>query len=158
MAIPITSSNKFRPRPRFLLYSKPGGAKTSLAATCSTPGTGDMLFGFTEGGVQSVAHLAVSYTDVTSMKALDDIIAMFRGGKKSPEDGVITVGNKDFRGFTLDLAGEFVDVALSEMCGQATARIEKNGLESALDDPSQYEYKKLNMRIEIGRVSYREGV
>lgn len=147
MAIAIQNSSKFKPRPRFLLYSQPGGGKTTLAATCGEQGKGEIMFGFTEGGVQSISHLNAPYVDILNMAHLEDVIAMFKAGKKNPEEGIITVGNKDFRGFVLDLLGEFVETTLSEMCGQAEERIKNKGLQQVLDDPSMYEYKKLNMRI-----------
>lgn len=128
--------------PRTLLYSFPGGAKTSLAATLATPGQRDILFGCSEGGVEAISHLDMPYTDIKTPTDYADLIGYLKSGK-IVGDGVIQCGNQTYKGVVLDIFSHIVHMTLIEMTALSVA---KNPLRD-IDDPSEYEYKLLNNRI-----------
>lgn len=142
MALTIQSTKNYKPKPRFLLYAPPGGAKTSLATTCRTPGENDILFAVTEGGIQTISHLDIPYVELRVCSDYDELVKMFKAGKRVGP-GAIQVGNRIYRGIVVDLHSELVQMNLVEMVAESKA----SNQERDIDDPSQYEYKKLNFRI-----------
>jgi hypothetical protein len=143
MAIQIKSTSKFVARPKFLLYSDPGGAKTSLAATVATQGENDVLFAFTEGGIQTVSHLNLPYVDITTPQSFEELYKMLKAGKPEPEQHGIWLGQRLYRGIVVDLHSHLVQMNLIDMVKDAKA----SNADRDIDDPSQYEYKKLNFRM-----------
>ncbi len=142
MAIKIQSTAKKSFWPRTLLYSFPGGAKTSLAATLATPGKRDIIFGCSEGGVEAISHLDLPYTDIKTPTDYSDFINYLKNGKVIG-DGVIQCGNQEYKGVCMDMFSHIVHMNLIEMTAESKAR----NAERDIDDPSEYEYKKLNQRI-----------
>jgi hypothetical protein len=138
----IQTTNKFVPRPRFLIYGKGGAGKTNLCATCETPGENDILYGFTESGIQTVSHLALPYVDIKRCDDYVQLVNMLKAGKPDGQGGIL-MGNKLFRGVIVDLWGELVQMNLMDMVREAKVK----NKDRDQDDPSEYEYKKLNFRM-----------
>lgn len=142
MALTIQTTSKYVPHPRFLIYGKGGTGKTNLCSTCETPGENDILFGFTEGGIQTVSHLSLPYVDLKTCEHYLELVKLFRAGKPDGKGGIL-IGNKLYRGLIIDLWGELVQMNLMDMVREAKAK----NADRDIDDPSEYEYKKLNFRM-----------
>ena len=143
MAIKIQQTNKYIPRPKFMIYGDPGDGKTSLCATVKTEGEKDILYAFTEGGVQTIAHLDLPYVDIRRPSDYTEFYEMLKNGKKEPGQLGIWVGNQFFRGIIIDLFGHLVQMNLIDLVRDAKSK----NADRDIDDPSEYEYKKINFRM-----------
>jgi len=143
MAIKIQQTNKYIPRPKFMIYGDPGDGKTSLCSTVKTEGEKDILYAFTEGGVQTIAHLDLPYVDIRRPSDYTEFYEMLKNGKKEPGQLGIWVGNQFFRGIIIDLFGHLVQMNLIDLVRDAKSK----NADRDIDDPSEYEYKKINFRM-----------
>jgi len=147
----IKTTAKYIPRPKCLIYGDPGDGKTSLASTVETPGERDILYAFTEGGVQTIANLDLPYVDIRHPQDYDELYKMLKDGKREPGQLGIWVGTKFFRGICIDLHSHLVQLHLIDLVRDSKSK----NADRDIDDPSQFEYKKLNFRMlrQIGELT-----
>lgn len=144
MAVTIKQAGKFIPRPRFMLYGNPGETKTSLAATLDGALGGRLLLGVTDNGVQSIAHRDLPYVDISRPADYKELIESLRAGKFDAATGLLRWQGLDLCGVVMDLWPEYIHAEFVEMC-RTSPRAADKGVAAVLDDPGQYEYKKINL-------------
>jgi hypothetical protein len=140
----IKSTIDYNDKPRFLIYGNPGDGKTALAATIATPGKRDVLFGSTEGGLQTIGHMDLPYVDLRRVKDYDELVKMLRAGKPDGTGGIQIDSKHYIRGVVIDLFGELVQMELIDLL-MDSKRYKDDP--TCIDDPSEYEYKRLNFRM-----------
>lgn len=120
------------PRIKALIYSEPGGGKTTLAATAQDhPDMGPVLFANIEGGLISVSHRRdLHAVDIRSTAAL---YALYRklAAKEAPYDEIGTV--------VIDNITELQTLNLDEIV-QGEVQSGKNSNRESVDDIWQEDY------------------
>ena len=142
MALKIQRTSKLVLRPRVLLYSFPGAGKTTLASTLAEDGKSNILFAQTEGGAEAISHLDLPFVDIKTPMDYDNLIQEIKCGKLLG-DGVVRMNGLEINGLVVDMFQHVIERNLRQLISEAKGVIDGT---RSVDDSSEYEYKKLNLR------------